>query len=193
MYIFFDTETSGLPRNWSAPASEVDNWPRLVQIAWLCCDQEGEATESREYLLKPQGFKISRKATELHGITTERALREGVDLAPVLDQLSEAARRSRIVVGHNLDFDVKIVQAEWIRVGKKNAFARKRQYCTMKAATDYCQIPGRYGYKWPKLHELHTKLFGHGFDGAHGALADAEACMRCFFRLQELGIVQGVP
>ena len=34
-YLFFDTETTGLPRNWSAPVSDLNNWPRLVQIAWI--------------------------------------------------------------------------------------------------------------------------------------------------------------
>jgi DNA polymerase III epsilon subunit-like protein len=189
MYVFFDTETSGLPRDWSAPASDVSNWPHLVQIAWVCCDADGKTTTSHEYLIKPQGFKISKQAIELHGITTEHALREGVDLAPVLAEFSGAVQSARTVVGHNLDFDLKVVQAEWVRADMKDAFARKRKCCTMKSSTDYCRIPGKYGYKWPKLDELHSKLFGRGFDGAHGALADTQACMRCFFRLQELGVV----
>ncbi|HEY5387075.1 MAG TPA: hypothetical protein VIL79_04150, partial [Thermoleophilia bacterium] len=32
--LVFDTETSDLPRDWRRPASDVDNWPHLVQIAW---------------------------------------------------------------------------------------------------------------------------------------------------------------
>jgi DNA polymerase III epsilon subunit-like protein len=189
MYVFLDTETSGLPGRWSAPASDIANWPRLVQVAWLCCDADGQVTTSCEYLIKPQGFTISRRATQLHGITTDRARAEGVDLGPVLIELSAALRSAQTVVGHNLDFDLKVIQAEWIRADMKNAFARKRKCCTMKASTDYCRIPGPYGYKWPKLDELHRKLLGCSFDGAHGALADTEACMRCFFRLRELGIV----
>ena len=35
MYLFFDTETTGLPRRWNAPVTDVDNWPRLVQLAWI--------------------------------------------------------------------------------------------------------------------------------------------------------------
>jgi len=38
MYLFFDTETTGLPRNYKAPATDLANWPRLVQIAWLLAD-----------------------------------------------------------------------------------------------------------------------------------------------------------
>jgi len=35
MYLFFDAETTGIPRNYKVPASDHRNWPRLVQIAWL--------------------------------------------------------------------------------------------------------------------------------------------------------------
>jgi hypothetical protein len=59
----------------------------------------------------------------------------------------------------------------------------------MVSSTHYCRIPGRYGFKWPKLDELHTKLFGSAFAGAHSALADVNACARCYFRLREIGIL----
>jgi hypothetical protein len=42
--LFFDAGTSGLPRDWSAPATLVDNWPRLVQLAWVACDADGQGT-----------------------------------------------------------------------------------------------------------------------------------------------------
>jgi hypothetical protein len=35
MYLFFDTETTGLPSNYKAPATDLNNSPRLVQLAWL--------------------------------------------------------------------------------------------------------------------------------------------------------------
>jgi uncharacterized protein YprB with RNaseH-like and TPR domain len=35
MYLFFDTETTGLPKNWKAPVTDLNNWPRLVQFAFL--------------------------------------------------------------------------------------------------------------------------------------------------------------
>jgi hypothetical protein len=35
MYLFFDTETTGLPKNYKAPVTDLNNWPRLVQLAWL--------------------------------------------------------------------------------------------------------------------------------------------------------------
>ncbi len=190
MFLVFDTETAGLPRDWSAPITDVSNWPRLVQIAWLCCDDTGTELSSREYLIKPDGFVISRQASEVHGITTKRAVEEGVELLPVLEEFSEAVMSADMVVGHNVDFDTKIVGAELIRAGMKNVFTGKTLRCTMRESTDYCRLPGRRGYKWPTLTELHKILFGKGFEGTHGALADARAAMLCFLKLREQRSIQ---
>lgn len=40
-YLFFDTETSGLPNNFNAPSSNTKNWPRLVQLSWIVTDDKG--------------------------------------------------------------------------------------------------------------------------------------------------------
>lgn len=187
MYLFFDSETSGLPHDWNAPVAQTANWPRLVQLGWLRCDPDGTPAGAREYLIKPNGFVISREAIKKHGITTERALAEGVALEPVLAEFSKVVETAQVVVAHNVSFDEKVVGAEFLRAGMMNVLERKKQYCTMKGSADYCQLPGRYGFKWPTLSELHEKLFGEAFTGAHSALADCTACMRCFFRLKELG------
>ena len=62
MYLFIDTETADLPRRWDAPASEIRNWPRLVQLAWISCHAAGAATAPETRLVKPEGFVISRSA-----------------------------------------------------------------------------------------------------------------------------------
>jgi len=111
-------------------------------------------------------------------------------MKPVLDEFAEVVRVANVLVAHNVDFDEKIVGAELIRAGIANVLATKKRRCTMKESADYCRLPGRRGYKWPTLTELHEKLFGEPFGGAHGAPADAEACMRCYFRLRELGVLR---
>ncbi|MCP4457898.1 MAG: hypothetical protein GY816_07730 [Cytophagales bacterium] len=32
MYLFFDTETTGLPRNWKAPVTDLNKWPSLSEL-----------------------------------------------------------------------------------------------------------------------------------------------------------------
>ena len=189
MYLFFDTETTGVPRNYKAPLSDLDNWPRLVQLAWSLCDETGAELAGGEHIVRPDGFVIPAGATRVHGITTGRALSEGVALTEALDALIADMQRARLLVAHNMPFDEKIVGAEFLRSGYPNHLETKPRCCTMQAATDYCQLPGRYGYKWPSLQELHGKLFGEAFPEAHHALADVRACARCFFELKRLNIL----
>ena len=189
MYLFFDTETTGIPVNYKAPASDYDNWPRLVQVAWLLADEEGSEIECAQYLIKPQGFTIPDEVTQIHGITTAMALQEGVDLNTVLAAMTPMIEKASVLVAHNMEFDEKVLSAEFLRAGYANVVETKERICTMKAATAYCQLPGPCGYKWPNLQELHTKLFGEGFEGAHDALVDVRACWRCYVELKRLGVV----
>ncbi len=53
MYLFFDTETTGLPRNYKAPVSDSNNWPRMVQIAWRLMDEKGGEIDSQDFIIKP--------------------------------------------------------------------------------------------------------------------------------------------
>ncbi len=189
MYIFFDTETSGLPKRWDAPASDFNNWPRIVQLAWVCCDENGNQTSEQVRLIKPDGFTIEPGAAKVHGISTQYAIENGEPLEPILKEFGAAVEASSLLVAHNIDFDRKIAGAEFLRASLPNVLDDIRRSCTMTESTNYCKLPGRYGYKWPTLDELHRKLFNKSFSGAHDASADCAACMRCFFKLKELGYV----
>jgi DNA polymerase III epsilon subunit-like protein len=186
MYLFFDTETTGLPKNYRAPASDSDNWPRLIQIAWCWYDEEGSPWEGYSYIIKPEGFIIPDEVAKLHRVTQERALAEGLPLADVIADFSREVTRADQIVAHNIDFDDKIISAEMFRLGVANVLEQANKFCTMKNSVDFCRIPGNYGrYKWPNLDELHNCLFGESFPDAHDALVDVRACARCFFELKK--------
>ena len=189
MYLFFDTETTGLPKNWKAPLSALDNWPRLVQIAWLQFDSEERKISERSFIIKPEGFTIPHEAAKVHGISTERAADEGVELEMVLEELADMIKVSNLIVAHNMNFDEKIIGAEFLRSEIDNALFETKRLCTMKASTDYCGLQGNYGYKWPKLSELHIKLFGEDFEEAHDAAVDIRTCAKCFWELKRRGII----
>lgn len=191
MFLFFDTETTGLPGNYDAPISDLENWPRLVQLAWLTYDKNGKKIDGSGFIIKPEGFTIPEQASNIHGITTEQALTKGEDLKNILLNFAEVIKESKIIVAHNISFDEKIIGAEFLRKKIVHDLSESIRVCTKEEATDYCQIPGNYGYKWPRLAELHVKLFGEDFEGAHDALADVEACARCFFELCKRGVIQG--
>lgn len=193
MTLFFDTETTGLPQSYTAPTSDSRNWPRMVQLACIMTDSNGQVREQRNFIIKPQGYTIPSDASAIHGITTDRAQREGVDLAVALSDFNDLVSQANTLVAHNMDFDEKIAGAEFYRIGMKDPLPAKDRLCTMKSprVIAHCAIPPvRYGtYKWPKLGEMHYKLFGTNFQEAHNAAVDIQATVRCFWELRRLGIV----
>lgn len=190
MYFFFDTETTGLPKNWKAPVTDLNNWPRMIQVGFITYDNKGHHLETKDYIIRPEGFTIPVEASNIHGITTERALDEGVALRDVLEELYQKIEASELLVAHNMAYDEKILGAEFLRNQYSNIVAQRNRLCTMQATVNYCNIQGPYGPKWPRLSELHIKLFGKDFEGAHNALADIQATADCFWKLKELQIIR---
>ena len=73
MFLIFDTETTGLPRDWNAPLTDADNWPRCTQIAWQLHDKTAIAFPTRIIWCVPDGFTIPYDAEKIHGISTALA------------------------------------------------------------------------------------------------------------------------
>ncbi len=190
MFLIFDTETTGLPKNWNAPYTDTDNWPRVVQIAWQLHDASGALIEHHDYLINPDGFSIPYNAEEIHGISTELAQQEGHELAEILTKFNVALANAEFVVGQNVGFDINVVGCEFERIGADTTMHDLSilDTCTEKSA-QLCRIPGGRGgkFKLPQLGELHTHLFGAAFSDAHNATADVEATTRCFLELLRQG------
>lgn len=186
MYLIFDTETTGLPRNWNAPITDTDNWPRCIQIAWQLHDELGNLIEHQDYLVRPDGFNIPYDAERIHGISTELAEEQGIELASVLEKFNIALSKAKFVVGQNIGFDVSIMGCEFHRLGVESPMAQMPVLDTCTEITaELLKLPGGRGgkFKLPNLTELHQYLFGEPFSEAHNATADVEATTRCFLQL----------
>ena len=203
--LFFDTETTGLPNDWNAPSSDVTNWPRIVQISWIVSNVRGQIISKQNYIVKPEGFSIPKDVSQIHGITTERALEEGEKLNNILDHFLRDLQQASYVIGHNISFDKNVVEAEIYRKGGEkhldeiviekyvDMLETKPTICTMLSSANYCRFP-RYdnGYKWPKLSELYEKLFKKELVDAHDSSVDIQATFDCFWKLVELGVIASV-
>jgi len=191
MFLIYDTETTGLPRNFEAPVTDLENWPRVVQLAWQLHDSDGKLLEAKDYIIKPENFTIPYNAAKVHGITTEVAQKLGEDLQAVLLQFAAALQKANVLVGHNIDFDLHIIGAEYLRCGMDNLLEGKTILCTKTESVDFCALPGGRGggFKWPTLGELHRKLFGEDFPEAHNAAADVMANARCFLEMIRIGLI----
>lgn len=186
MYLIFDTETTGLPKKWDAPITDLENWPRVIQIAWQLHDQWGKLLEQKEFLIRPDDFDIPYDSEKVHGISTALAQKKGIELDEALAHFNEAIEQSYFIVGQNVSFDLNVTGAEFLRRNIESELTEKPvlDTCTEKTA-QLCQLPGGKGgaYKLPNLSELHEFLFDEKFQEAHNASADVEATTRCFLEL----------
>lgn len=187
--LFFDTETNGLPKSWKAPVTEIENWPRIIQLAWAVYENN-DLMESRVDMICPDGWEIPKEKFWLeHGYSTEASFETGIPILQALTPLADAIEIADVMVAHNISFDRNVVGAEMIRLGMTTT-NKPKKICTMVSGTKYCELPGQYGLKWPKLEELHDKLFGSDAGQQHDALKDVLITAKCYFEMLKRGIIE---
>ena len=187
MYLFFDTETNGKALNFNAPVYNLDNWPRVTQLGWQLYDKDENLISEKSHLIKPDGWVVPKEKFFIdNNMSTERCEEFGIPLAEAVADFMKDLEQSEYLIAHNMQFDINVIGAEFLRL---NVTPSKEviKICTMKEGTNFCKIPGFRGYKWPTLTELHTKIFGEGFEGAHDALDDVKACAKSFFAMKKSG------
>lgn len=192
MYLIFDTETTGVPHNKTAPITDVDNWPRLVQLAWQLQGSKGNLLSQQNFIIQPDGFDIPFKAEQIHGISTRRAQEEGTPLAEALGYFIDDLEKASQLIGHNIEFDINIIGAEFIRQSlNTDKLLSSAKVDTGLVSIEFCQLTGGIGgrLKMPRLGELYEKLFGKKMLDAHDAAYDVDATARSFFGLMSRKIV----
>lgn len=198
--LFIDTETNGLPRDFNAPYTDTHNWPRMVQVAWLLADEDGNTISEKSYIIKPDGWIVGGETVAIHGITTGRATLEGVPIAGVIDALEVDLVGCKFAVCHNAAFDRPVIAAEYCRIAhaiQSEAWTHSvsyptiKHFCTMEMSTEILKLPSKRtgSYKWPKLDELYEFLFAQDVPGReryHDAMVDVRATAKCFFKLKQI-------
>lgn len=169
--LFLDTETTGLIKN----PLDYTNYPRLIQISVANANKIIQT-----FYIKPEGFVVPSEIETLTGLSNEFLQKNGITIIKAIKSL-DIPHRS-IIVGHNIDFDLSILDSEYLRVSKKsgvfiNYDFRKEIYpfCIMKKFTSI------YGGKFPKL----TEIYEHFFDESpniklHNTENDIGILMDCF-------------
>ena len=101
MYLFCDTEITGLPLDWKAPIGQLDNWPIIVEIGWILTDKNGNEIENNSIIFKPDGFRIPADTSAIRGISNEIANEKGLDRVDVLKTFAELLNKASAFVGRN--------------------------------------------------------------------------------------------
>lgn len=194
MILVYDTETTGFPQR--GQPLDHPSQPHLVQFAAIMCTDAGKELACVNLVVKPEGYEIPKAASDIHGITTELANEIGVPLRVVVACFTNLRARVQAIAAHNHDFDELIMRVALLRCGGTAAHpGPDRKICTVKESADIVKLPPttamkRAGmgdkFKAPNLQELHEYLFGSRFEGAHDALIDVRACLRCLIELRKV-------
>ena len=179
IFFIFDLETNGLPCHSGMNYKFTNNWPGIVQIAWGIYNSNGDNLVFRNYIIKPNKFKISRESSNIHGISHNFTNKNGIKIDEIFDDLEEDLIKSDYIVAHNLNFDRNNLLAELTRNNRNDLihlFESKQHICTLNETINFCRISRspNGSYKWPKLSELYEKLFNRKIRNAHNAKYDVE-------------------
>lgn len=200
----FDTETTGLPASYTLDENTLDSWPSILQFSFIVYDTDNHCFREFQDIivsLQSDGIVISEESVKIHGISQERMIKEGKPLYPYLLDFLNWCEKSDLIVGHNVEFDFKMVCAEMMRLCKNESYKTNmtlelnkfrsydKYFCTMKSTTQLCQIyavskTGKQYVKFPTLTELHFQLFKQLLKNMHNAINDVLICFRCFYKLQ---------
>ncbi|MDD2516345.1 MAG: 3'-5' exonuclease [Candidatus Gracilibacteria bacterium] len=185
----FDTETTGF----TVKGGRLDEQPYIIQFAGILGEISKEKgfkeIERVNFLIKPR-ISIPFASSQVNGIY-DKDVENAPFVEEIFDEILRYLNTSDVIVGHNVEFDEEVVKHELERAGRKGDYQPSKIVCTMRSSTDFCQLQGRgISFKPPKLNELHLKLFGERFSGAHNAMIDVEATTRIFEELVKKGIIE---
>ena len=180
--LFVDTETTGVPIDENADYKNIDNWPRIKQIAWIVYKKNGTLESS---------FKIDITDSDRADISSVDNSHKGT--APIylaLNSFLDSLYNCDVIVGHNIDYDIKVILCELYRFGKDTAKLESiKRFCTMKSSVEICGFDTRQGNRYPKLQELYSKLFHQPFENAHDAYCDIKATADCYWKMFNEGLL----
>ena len=206
----FDTETTDLPER-NCSIYDHHKYPYILQLSYVIYDTDDNkiCVIKDDYVKIDNSVEISPRSQEIHHITREKCLTEGKPINQLMMEFNQYLKTVEVVVGHNISFDKKMIFVECIRNNVQQQFTwfrgnmkiQRPEYCTMKNTTEFCGIekPKRQKsntvesvdnpiikkhYKFPKLIELHYKLFEQDVnpDILHNSKIDVLITLKCYMK-----------
>lgn len=171
-HLIFDTETTDLL---ASSSMSIERKPRVIEFAAILWDDVANDEQEFDWLFNP-GVPIKPKAAEVTRITDEMVKGKPPFAAAAVRALLMLAD---VAVAHNFFFDMHVLSCEFRRADTADV-KWPRGICTVEATE---HILGRR----MKLAELHRYLFAEDFHGAHRAMVDVRALLRCYRELIKRG------
>ena len=165
----------------------------MAQMAWILTNCDGTIIKRKRRIISPEGTTCPMGTVSQYGISVDTAECDGVSLSVVLSEFADDFKQAKRLVGHNIEFHKHVVGAEMIRRGDDiTALMQMDAVCTMTSSTDLCMLQPmvRGKYKWPKLTELHDKLFGYSFDKNSDISTLLDITKNCYMELVRRGAIE---
>jgi len=177
--------------------------PKILQLGAILADESGDIVSEYSTLVQIGDTPINPYALAAHGISAKKANEEGISPQEMFTKFHSLSMECDALACHNFNFDIKLIQITSAQITScftdpdtssllMSDIEELPYYCTMASTISYCNLPfpsGRKGKKFPKLEELYQILFEEDFEGAHDAMADVRATMRCYFELKSRGVM----
>ena len=186
-FLFFDTETTGLPKDRHIPPhTQAHNWPDIVSLSWVVMTADKKMVKARHALIRPLDWTIPADSIVIHGITNAMANEDGHELHEVLEDFIQDMAGCQYVVSHSFSFDRNVVENAAIWKAKRpKRILWKNDICTAEEGKDITKIPFESGgYKYPRLAVLYETLTGHAPTlTLHNSLNDTIILAELFWHL----------
>lgn len=193
MYLVYDVTPTEKPKNYKAPFSEVNSWPRMMHVSWILLGQDMKPIEDFDCVVIPEGYNATKKIDNYGKLDDGERDRKATSLDDVLKQFAQTVEKAKYLISHNANMNACVLAAEYMRKGEHPNLFTLEHICLMQEATWYCKIPNnRGGYKWPSLTELYAILFKQRYTPAGNARADVIAATRSFLMLHKIGELEDV-
>lgn len=190
MRIFvFDTETTWFIDK-KDPSLEAQ--PKIIQFAGIFWDLEDwifKEEKRVDILINPK-MPIPFESSKVHHLY-DIDVKNAPFIEDKIDEIMSYINDSDAIIWHNIEYDEDMIKIELKRLNQEYRYQPKQVICTMKNTVDFCAIKWNWErFKYPKLWELHKKLFDEYFIWAHDAMTDVEATLRCFVELAKTWIIK---
>lgn len=163
--MFLDTETTGVV-DMRTPYDNLEDWPHIVQLSYALIqinfNKDGaslvKTLKKVNTYVNPGDVPFDAEAVSITGISKELVQSQGNSPSEVYPEFVQDFLSCSLVVAYNHVFDMKMLKAELLRLKIDQHLRVKPWVDPMFHGTQICKIPGKRGYKWPKLEELFNKV-----------------------------------
>lgn len=135
--VFLDTETTSLTPG------------QIAQLSYIV--EDNGKVQGKNFFFKVDSMDEGAEKVTGHGVDYYRMASGGRVFADSADEIA-ADLNGSVLIAHNIKFDMGFLSREAFRCGRR--IIPVNTVCTMEHYKDILKIPGKRGYKFPKLAEV---------------------------------------